>query len=151
MPLGPFRYGLRPHAGTVARRGSAGCSPLDLAPDARHAAENRGGRQVRLHFGEFVLDRGERVLVRGGIEQALEPKVFDCLALLVAHAGKLTSMEHLRATLWPDVSVGEGALRRVINEARKALGDTGTEQSLIRTRKGVGYVFVGDVRELPPA
>jgi DNA-binding winged helix-turn-helix (wHTH) protein len=61
---------------------------------------------VRVHCGEFVLDRAERVLVRDGVEQALEPKVFDCLALLVAHAGKLTSMEQLRSTLWPDVSVG---------------------------------------------
>lgn len=106
---------------------------------------------MRVHFGEFVLDAGERVLLRAGVEQALEPKVFECLALLVAQAGKLTSMEQLRSALWPDVNVGEGALRRVINEARKALGDTGAVQSLIRTRKGLGYVFLGSVQDSPRA
>ena len=97
---------------------------------------------VRVRFGDFVLDADERVLLKAGVEQSLEPKVFECLALLVGRAGKLTSMAQLRSHLWPDVSVADGALRRIINEARKVLGDTGAEQSQIRTRKGVGYVFV---------
>ena len=106
---------------------------------------------VRVRFGEFILDREQRVLLNRGIEQALEPKVFECLALLVSQAGKLTSMAQLRSQLWPDVSVADGALRRVINETRKALGDTGTEQAKIRTRKGVGYVFVAPVSvDAPP-
>jgi DNA-binding winged helix-turn-helix (wHTH) protein len=100
---------------------------------------------VRLRFDDFVLDLDERVLFEAEVERALEPKVFECLALLVSQAGKLTSMEQLRSRLWPDVSVGEGALRRVINEARKAIGDNGSAQSRIRTRKGLGYVFVASV------
>jgi ABC-type sugar transport system ATPase subunit len=84
---------------------------------------------VKLHFGEFVVDTAERVLRKGDVEIALEPKVFDCLALLLREPGKLCSMELLRSTLWPDVHVGEGALRRVINDARKALGDSGDVQA----------------------
>ncbi|HMI90565.1 MAG TPA: AAA family ATPase, partial [Polyangiales bacterium] len=85
------------------------------------------------------------LLLRAGTPVALEPKVFDCIELLVKQAGRLTTVERLRAELWPDVHVGPGALRRIINEARKALGDRGDAQALIRTRKGLGYVFTADV------
>jgi DNA-binding winged helix-turn-helix (wHTH) protein len=100
---------------------------------------------MKARFGEFMLDGAERQLLRAGSPVALEPKVFDCIELLVKHAGRLTTVERLRAELWPDVHVGPGALRRIINEARKALGDRGDEQALIRTRKGLGYVFTAEV------
>ncbi|MDD9946936.1 MAG: AAA family ATPase [Myxococcales bacterium] len=102
---------------------------------------------MRFGFGEFVLDLDQRALSKSGVELSLEPKVFECLALLVSRAGQLTTMAQLRSHLWPDVSVADGALRRVINEARKVLGDSGTRQSQIRTRKGVGYLFVAPVTE----
>ena len=100
---------------------------------------------MKARFAEFVLDDAERQLLRAGTPVALEPKVFDCIALLVRQAGRLTTVERLRAELWPDVHVGPGALRRIINEARKALGDRGDAQALIRTRKGLGYVFTAEV------
>src|SRR4051812_14913707 len=97
---------------------------------------------MKLKSGDLVLDTVLRVLRRGEFEIMLEPKVFDCIAVLMAAAGELTSLEQLRAALWPEVRVGDGALRRIINEARKALGDRGEAQDVIRTRKGLGYVFV---------
>ena len=100
---------------------------------------------MKLHFGEFVLDTAERLLRRGQTEVPLEPKVFDCMALLMRDAGKLVTIDRLRSTLWPGVHVGDDALRRIINEARRALGDSGSTQVVIRTRKGLGYVFVPPV------
>jgi DNA-binding winged helix-turn-helix (wHTH) protein len=100
---------------------------------------------VRARFGDFVLDGSDRVLQRGQAEVPLEPKVFDCLEFLVTRPGKLASVAELRQKLWPDAHVGEGALRRIINDLRRALGDTGAGQAMIRTRKGLGYVFVAPV------
>jgi DNA-binding winged helix-turn-helix (wHTH) protein/tetratricopeptide (TPR) repeat protein/ABC-type transporter Mla MlaB component len=100
---------------------------------------------VRARFGDFVLDGSDRVLSRGLAEVPLEPKVFDCLEFLVTRPGKLASVVELRQKLWPDAHVGEGALRRIINDLRRALGDTGSGQAMIRTRKGLGYVFVAPV------
>ena len=102
-------------------------------------------RVVRARFGDFVLDGSDRVLQRGNAEVSLEPKVFDCLEFLVTRPGKLASVTELRQKLWPDAHVGEGALRRIINDLRRALGDTGAGQAMIRTRKGLGYVFVAQV------
>ena len=92
-----------------------------------------------------MLDGSDRVLQRGHAEVPLEPKVFDCLEFLVTRPGKLASVAELRQKLWPDAHVGEGALRRIINDLRRALGDTGAGQAMIRTRKGLGYVFVAPV------
>lgn len=92
-----------------------------------------------------MLDGSDRVLSRGAQEVPLEPKVFDCLEFLVTRPGQLASTEELRHKLWPDAHVGESALRRIINDLRRALGDTGSGQSMIRTRKGLGYVFVAHV------
>lgn len=102
-------------------------------------------RAVRARFGDFVLDGSDRVLKRGPAEVPLEPKVFDCLEFLVTRPGKLASVAELRQKLWPDAHVGDGALRRIINDLRRALGDTGAGQAMIRTRKGLGYVFVAPV------
>ncbi|HEY6556936.1 MAG TPA: AAA family ATPase [Polyangiaceae bacterium] len=96
---------------------------------------------AKLRFGAFVLDMDNRLLLRQGAPVPLEPKVYDCIALLAQRAGQLTLTEQLRKRLWPDVNVGPGALRRIINEARRALGDRGDAQVVIRTRKGVGYEF----------
>jgi len=104
---------------------------------------------MRARFGDFVLDSSERLLFRAGKPFELEPKVFDCIELLVQHAGHLTTKKRLQEALWPDVRVGPGALRRIINQARKALDDRGDEQGLIRTRKGLGYVFVATVQPDP--
>jgi DNA-binding winged helix-turn-helix (wHTH) protein len=100
---------------------------------------------MRLRFGEFVLDPDARTLQRARVEVPVEPLVFDCIELLARQPGVLVRMEDFRARLWPTVHVAAGALRRVINEARRVLGDSGEAQALIRTRKGLGYVFVGVV------
>jgi DNA-binding winged helix-turn-helix (wHTH) protein len=45
--------------------------------------------------------------------------------------------------IWPWVVVGDEALTTALAEARHAVGDGGSAQSVIRTLKGVGYRFVG--------
>lgn len=100
---------------------------------------------MKLRFGDFELDTRDRWLQRAGVDVAIEPLAFDCIALLASRAGTLVRTAELRAQLWPDVWVSESAQRRVINAARRALGDDGDAQGFIRTRKRLGYVFVGAV------
>lgn len=104
---------------------------------------------VILRFGDFMLDAKNRVLSRGGDQIEVQPKVFDCLELLASRSGELVTTEQLRAALWDGVHVGPDALRRIIREVRRALGDSGPGAGWIRTRKGYGYVFTADavVRE----
>src|SRR5262249_36530732 len=51
------------------------------------------------------------------------------------------------ASVWGGRTVSESTLASRINAARRAVGDTGEQQRLIRTIHGRGFRFVGTVRE----
>ena len=53
-------------------------------------------------------------------------------------------------TIWKGRVVSESALFNRINAARKAIGDTGDRQRLIKTLPRKGLRFVGEVREEAP-
>ena len=53
--------------------------------------------------------------------------------------------------VWGNRFVSESALTSRIKAARRAIGDNGRSQVLIRTVHGRGYQFIGEVRETVPA
>ena len=79
----------------------------------------------------------------------LEPKVFDLLAYLIQHHDQFVSREKLYAQLWSQQFVSEAALTYCIAEARKAVGDNGRAQRVIKTVHGRGYRFIAPVAQAP--
>ena len=77
---------------------------------------------------------------------AVEPQVFDLLVYLVENRDRVVSKDDLIASVWGGRIVSESTLTSRINAARKAVGDSGDEQRLIRTIARKGLRFVGDVR-----
>ncbi len=102
-----------------------------------------------LMFGDHRLDMRRRELHHGTELVDVEPKVFDLLAFLVQHRDRVVSKDDLLQAIWGGRIVSDSALTTRINAARRALGDNGTEQRLIRTFTRKGVRFVGEVRELP--
>jgi pimeloyl-ACP methyl ester carboxylesterase len=100
---------------------------------------------VIYRFGECELDTGLFELRRNGELQRLEPQVFDVLAYLVEHRERLVSRDELIERVWGDKYIIEAALNSRLMAARRAIGDSGREQRLIRTQHGRGFRFVGDV------
>jgi predicted ATPase/DNA-binding winged helix-turn-helix (wHTH) protein len=98
-------------------------------------------------FDDCELDPGRILLRRGGDEVAVEPQVFDLLHCLIEHRGQLMTKEELLDTVWGDRFVGESALTSRVKSARRAVGDDGTAQRIIRTVHGKGYEFVAPVVE----
>jgi DNA-binding winged helix-turn-helix (wHTH) protein/tetratricopeptide (TPR) repeat protein len=101
-----------------------------------------------LRFEEFSLDCVRRTLERSGKSVAVQPKVLACIEQFARHPGALITSQRLTHALWPNVHVAPEALRRVIRDARRVLGDSGDSQRFILTRKGFGYVFLGEVTVL---
>ena len=95
--------------------------------------------------GELDLDRYE--LRRDGQVTRIEPQVFDLLCLLLKQRRRLVSKEELFDTVWGNRFVSESALTSRVKAARRAIGDDGRGQRLIRTVHGRGYQFVGTVTE----
>jgi len=79
----------------------------------------------------------------------LEPKVFDLLAFLVQHRDRVLSKHDLLQAVWGGRIVSDSALTTRINAARRAVGDDGATQRLIRTFTRKGVRFVGEVMEIP--
>lgn len=97
------------------------------------------------------LDAERIRLWRDGEVQPVEPQVFDVLVHLVRARDRVVSKEELLDAVWGDRFVSESALTSRIKAARRAVGDDGRAQRLIRTVHGRGYQFVGDVEERPAA
>lgn len=102
-----------------------------------------------LGFGDHRLDLARRELRRGSDLIAIEPKAFDLLAYLVQHRDRVVTKDDLVRTVWDGRIVSESALTTRINAVRRALGDDGRAQRLVRTFNRKGLRFVGEVRELP--
>jgi TolB-like protein len=98
-------------------------------------------------FGDCVLDSGRRELSRGSEAVAVGPQVFDLLIHLIENRDRVVSKDELFDLIWRGRTVSESTLASHVNFARRAVGDTGEEQRLIRTIARKGFRFVGDVRE----
>src|SRR5262249_21477545 len=98
-------------------------------------------------FGQYELDTRVYELRRAGAVRPVEPQVFDVLVYLVRNRDRVVSKEELLENLWPDRFVSETTLTSRLKEARKAVGDSGEKQSVIRTQRGRGYRFVATVVE----
>jgi TolB-like protein len=71
--------------------------------------------------------------------------VFDLLVHLIENRYRVVSKDDLIAAVWGGRIVSDSTLTSRINAARKALGDNGEEQKLIRTIARKGFRFVGEV------
>jgi DNA-binding winged helix-turn-helix (wHTH) protein len=93
---------------------------------------------ARYQFEDFILDPDRRELTRGSEPIAMGPQVFDLLLHLVENRTRVVSKDDLLDAVWNGRIVSESTLTSHINAARKAIGDNGEEQRLLRTiaRKG---------------
>ena len=102
---------------------------------------------MTFHFGGFVLDPERRELRSGAKAFAVEPQVFDLLEFLIRNRDRVVTKDDLLEGVWGGRIVSESAIAARINAARRAIGDDGREQRLIRTIARKGFRFVGEVRE----
>ncbi len=102
---------------------------------------------MKFAFGDHVLDVDRRELARGSQPIGIGPQVFDLLLHLVRNRERVVTKDNLIDVVWGGRVVSESTLTSHINAVRKAIGDSGEEQRLVRTIARKGYRFVGDVRE----
>jgi pimeloyl-ACP methyl ester carboxylesterase/DNA-binding winged helix-turn-helix (wHTH) protein len=100
-------------------------------------------------FDECQLDLDRYELRRAGQVVPVEPQVFDLLAVLVRERARVVPKEELLDTVWGNRYVTESALTSRVKAARRAIGDDGRAQRLIRTVHGRGYQFTGEVSDRP--
>jgi pimeloyl-ACP methyl ester carboxylesterase len=102
---------------------------------------------VQFYFENQILDLNRRELRRGSDLISLEPQVFDLLTYLMQNRDRVVSRDDLIASVWGGRIVSDSTLSTRINAARKAIGDSGEQQRLIRTMARKGFRFTGTVTE----
>jgi pimeloyl-ACP methyl ester carboxylesterase/DNA-binding winged helix-turn-helix (wHTH) protein len=100
---------------------------------------------LRLRFSDYVLDTERRELWRGTQPVRVEPQVFDLLSFLVENRDRVVTKDDVFAAVWHGRIVSEATLSSRINAVRRAIGDTGEKQHLLRTVHRHGFRFVGEV------
>ncbi|UES54287.1 transcriptional regulator [Roseibium aggregatum] len=108
-------------------------------------------------FDGFELDGTRFELRRDGERVAIEPQVLSLLLLLVENRDRMVSKDELIEHVWDGRIVSETAVAARIKAARKAVGDKGSTQKIIRTIHGKGFRFVAETEvsgvqaKAPPA
>jgi TolB-like protein/cytochrome c-type biogenesis protein CcmH/NrfG len=72
--------------------------------------------------------------------------VFDLLTHLLQNRERVVSKNDLLAAVWAGRIVSDSTLATHINAARRAIGDNGDEQRMIRTTPRKGWRFIGEVQ-----
>jgi DNA-binding winged helix-turn-helix (wHTH) protein len=76
--------------------------------------------------------------------QAISPKAFQFLELLLTERPRALTKQEIHERLWPDSFVADSSLARLAAEVRSALGDDAKSPGLLRTIHRFGYAFSGD-------
>jgi pimeloyl-ACP methyl ester carboxylesterase/class 3 adenylate cyclase len=98
---------------------------------------------MRYSFGGVELDTDTYELRSAGRTVSVEPQVFEVLAHLAAHPGRVVTKDELLDAVWGHRFVTESALTTRIKQARAAVGDDGQAQRVIKTVHGRGYRLIG--------
>jgi len=100
---------------------------------------------LNFRFTDFEINVARQELRRAGAIVHIEPQVFDLLVHLIRNRDRIVSKDELIDVIWQGRIVSEATLSSRISAARRALGDSGSDQSFIRTLHKRGFRFVGDV------
>jgi len=97
-------------------------------------------------FGPFRLEPAEHRLLRQGQPVNLSPQLFSLLVVFVENSGTLISKEELRNKVWGNAFISDDALKVIIGNLRKALGEGHNGDRYIENVFGKGYRFISPVR-----
>src|SRR5690348_5136772 len=132
-----------------------GCSqladPLGSNTERSHSSPRFGRARVRFLFADCMVDTDCREIRRAASVVAAGPKVFDMLVYLIRNRHRVVTKDDLLEAVWGGRIVSESTLTSNINAVRKAIGDNGDEQRLIRTVPRKGLRFIAEVQEDSPS
>jgi TolB-like protein len=100
-------------------------------------------------FEDCTVDTDRREIHRRAGLVSAGPQVFDLLVYLIRNRHRVVGKDELLEAVWGGRTVSESTLTSHINAVRKAVGDSGSEQRLVRTLPRKGFRFVGEAHEEP--
>ena len=102
----------------------------------------RIGTLSAMRFGAYCIDPAARRLLHHDRHVEVEGKVFDLILILLRNRDRALGKQELVAELWGHEAISDAALSQLVYKARRALGDDGERQAVIRTVFGRGMQWV---------
>ena len=99
-------------------------------------------------FNTIELDTTSYQLKVDGVEQSVEPQVFNLIVYLIENKDKIISREEILDSIWKDRVVSDSSINNHIKSARKVLQDDGHKQAVIKTVHSRGYQFIAECEVL---
>jgi DNA-binding winged helix-turn-helix (wHTH) protein len=99
----------------------------------------------RYQFGDCIFDAAALELRRGGQRIDARPRVLLLLAHLLRNRERVVPKEELAQVLWPGLFVSDGSLTQLVYELRRLLGEPHGTETWVRTVRGRGYRFSGQL------
>ncbi|CAI9401067.1 Transcriptional regulatory protein KdpE [Pleomorphomonas sp. T1.2MG-36] len=103
----------------------------------RHRLQQQGERPI-FQAGDLSVDLVKRIVKMGGRDVALSPKEYDILRLMVQHAGKVLTHQHILRQVWGG-SADVQYLRVYVRQLRQKIELSPDQPQYILTETGVGY------------
>jgi len=102
-------------------------------------------------FNQISIDTTRFRLCLSNEPISVEPQVFDLLVYLIENRDRVVRRDELLENLWKGKVVTDSALGSRLKDARKAVGDSGDKQKVIKTFHRRGYQFIAEVKEVSTA
>jgi len=100
---------------------------------------------MKYRFADCEFDSESFALHRDGVFVQTTPQVLSILLFLLVSRPRLVTKDELVDEVWDGRAVSDAAITVRVRALRQAIGDTGAEQRLIKTIRGRGFRFVGEV------
>jgi len=103
----------------------------------RHRLQQHGERPI-FQTGDLSVDLVKRIVRVADKEIKLSPREYDILRVLVQHAGKVITHQHILKQVWGGVADVQ-YLRVYVRQLRQKIEATPDQPQYILTETGVGY------------
>ena len=97
-------------------------------------------------FSNIELDSENFCLTVDAKEVSVEPQVFNLIIYLIENRSKIVSRNEILEKVWSGRIVSDTSINNHIKSARKAMGDDGTKQHIIKTVHSRGYQFISETK-----
>ena len=132
-------------------------NPMELLARIRAVLRRQPATSFELHatqgrsyrFGDFVLNSRQQSLHKGSEAIHLSTGEFALLRLFLEEAGQPLTRDQLVLRLASrEHQADQRAMDMLVSRLRKRLDTPGAAESMIRTLRGIGYIFVAEVNEV---
>ena len=132
-------------------------NPMELLARIRAVLRRQPSSQYELYdakniayrFGDFILNVQEQILYKGSEPLHLSTAEFALLRLFLTAVGQPLSRDQIVLNMASrEHQQDQRAIDMLVSRLRKRLDSPSANASMIRTIRGIGYVFVAEVIEL---